>query len=103
VPAAVVAICAAAAALVLLAALHVLSPEFSPAWPDDKRIRQRSHASVLSAMFAVYGLCSLALAFGIRSQLPTRTGRIGLAALVMSGVRQCAAASSTSTRSFFTT
>ncbi len=50
------------------------------------------YASVLSAMFAVYGLCSLALAFGIRSQLPTRTGRIGLAALVMSGVGQCAAA-----------
>jgi hypothetical protein len=43
-------------------------------------------------MFAAYGLSSLALAFAIRSQVRSRKGKIGLAALVISGLGQAAAA-----------
>ncbi len=92
VPAAAIAIAAPAPALALLAALHVLSPEVSPAWRMVSEYANGRYPSVLSAMFVAYGLSSLALAFAIRSQLKTRSGRIGLAALVVSGAGQAAAA-----------
>lgn len=92
VPAAAIAMAATAVALVLLAMLHVLSPEFSPAWRMVSEYADGRYSSVLSAMFLAYGLSSLALGFGIRSQLNTRGSRIGLAALVVSGVGQAAAA-----------
>ena len=92
VPAAAIAMAATAAALALLAALHVLSPEFSPAWRMVSEYADGRYPSVLSAMFVAYGLSSLALAFAIRSQLKTLRGRIGLAALVVSGAGQTAAA-----------
>ncbi|HXM56557.1 MAG TPA: DUF998 domain-containing protein, partial [Candidatus Dormibacteraeota bacterium] len=92
VPAAAIAMAATALALALLAALHVFSPEFSPAWRMVSEYANGRYPSVLSAMFVAYGLSSLALAFAIRSQLRTRSGRIGLAALVASGAGQAAAA-----------
>lgn len=92
VPAAAIAMAATAAALALLAALHVLSPELSPAWRMVSEYANGHHPSVLSAMFVAYGVSSLALAFAIRSQLTSRSGRIGLAALVVSGAGQAAAA-----------
>ena len=45
---------------------------------------------VLSAMFTVYGVSMLALAFSTRSQLTTKRGKVGLVLLVVSG---CGAAS----------
>ena len=90
-PAAVLAIGATVAALFLLAALHVLSPEYSPAWRMVSEYANGQYAWVLSLMFAAYGLSSLALAFAIRSQLRSRRGKIGLAALVISGIGQGAA------------
>lgn len=92
VPAAAIAMAATAAAPTLLAALHVLSPEFSPAWRMVSEYAGGRYPSVLSAMFVACGLSSLALAFAIRSQLETRSGRIGLAALLVSGVGEAAAA-----------
>src|SRR5207248_1494296 len=41
---------------------------------------------VLSAMFTVYGVSMLALAFAIRSQLTTKRGQVGLLLLVLSGI-----------------
>ena len=92
VPAAAIVLAATAVALALLAALHVLSPEFSPAWRMVSEYANGRYPSALSAMFLAYGLSSLALAFAIRSQLETRSGRIGLAALVVSGAASAAAA-----------
>jgi hypothetical protein len=92
VPAAAIAMAATAVAVVLLATLHVLSPEFSPAWRTVSEYANGRYSSVLCAMFVAYGLSSLTLGFGIRSQLNTRRSRIGLAALVVSGVGQAAAA-----------
>ena len=92
VSAAVVAITAAAAALVLLASLHVLSPEYSPAWRIVSEYANGHYAWVLSLMFAAYGISSLALAFAIRSQARTRSCRIGVVLLTISGIGQVAAA-----------
>lgn len=92
VPAAVAAVVGTLAALALLGALHVLSPEFSPAWRMVSEYSNGRYPAVLSAMFVAYGLSSLALAFAIRSQMATRSGRIGLSVLVVAGVGQIAAA-----------
>ena len=86
------AIASTVVALLLLASLHVLSPEYSPSWRMVSEYANGRHAWVLSLMFAAYGLSSLSLAFAIRSQLRSRLGKIGLAALVISGIGQAAAA-----------
>jgi uncharacterized protein DUF998 len=92
VPAAILAIGSAVAALVFLASLHVLSPEYSPAWRLVSEYANGRYAWVLSLMFGAYGLSSLALAFAVRAQLRSRRGRLGLAALVIAGIGQSAAA-----------
>jgi hypothetical protein len=87
-----VAIAASAAALVLLLSLHVLSPEFSPAWRMISEYANGHYGWVLSLMFLAYGSSSLALAFAIRSHLTTRRGRLGVALLTLSGIGQASAA-----------
>src|SRR5262249_60928850 len=78
--AAALAITAAVAAAIPLGALHVLSPEYSPAWRMVSEYANGHYAWVLSLMFAAYGLSTLAVAFAIRSQLYGRAGRICLGA-----------------------
>jgi hypothetical protein len=68
------AIAAASAALLMLASLHVLSPEFSPSWRMVSEYANGRYGWVLSLMFAVWGFSSLAVAFAIRSQMKTRSG-----------------------------
>ena len=76
--AAALAIGTAIAAALLLVALHLLSPEYSPAWRMVSEYANGHYAWVLSLMFAAYGCSTLALAFAIRSQVDTRANRIGL-------------------------
>jgi hypothetical membrane protein len=85
-PAAFSAIAAACAALLLLASLHVLSPEFSPAWRMVSEYGNGTYEWVLSLMFLSWGLSSFALAYAIRSQASTRLGNFGLVFLVIAGV-----------------
>jgi hypothetical membrane protein len=85
-PAAFSAIAGACAALLLLLSLHVLSPEFSPAWRMVREYGNGSYEWVLSLMFVSWGLSSIALAFAIRSQASTRLGKFGLVFLVIAGV-----------------
>jgi hypothetical protein len=91
-PAAYLAIAGALAATALLLALQFLSPEYSPAWRMVSEYANGRFAWVLSLMFLAYGLSSLSLAFAIRSQITSRSGRIGLAVLVVAGAAQAAAA-----------
>jgi hypothetical protein len=91
-PAAVLAMAAAVAAGALLVALHVLSPEYSPAWRMVSEYANGHYAWVLSLMFAAWGSSTLAIAFAIRTQVDGRSGRIGLGALILSGIGQAAAA-----------
>jgi hypothetical membrane protein len=86
VPAAVLAIAGSVLAVGLLATLHVLSPEFSPAWRMISEYGNGHYEWALSLMFVTWGLSTLALAFAIRSQLTGTVGTLGLALLVAAGI-----------------
>ena len=90
--AASLAIVAAGAALLLLAGLHILSPEFDPSWRVVSEYANGRYGWLLSLMFASWAVSSFALAFAIRSRVRTHGGRIGLGFLVLAGVGQAMAA-----------
>ncbi len=50
-----IAIAAAAGALILLALLHVVSPEFDPSWRMISEYANGRNGSILSLMFACWG------------------------------------------------
>jgi hypothetical membrane protein len=85
-PATWVAITATAIACCLLLSLHVLSPEFSPAWRLISEYATGQYGWLLSAMFTAYGVSMLALAMAIQSQLAKKRGRVGLVLLTLSGL-----------------
>jgi hypothetical protein len=89
-----IAIAASGAAAALLISLHVLSPEFSPAWRMISEYANGQYGWVLSLMFIAYGLSILALAVAIRSHFNTRRQNLypGLALLVLSGIGAASAA-----------
>lgn len=91
-PAARLSLFAAIATLVLLLVLHFLSPEFDPSWRMVSEYALGKYGWVLSLMFLCWALSSWALAFAIRSQLPTRAGKIGLFLLIISGLGEALAA-----------
>src|SRR2546425_8417263 len=78
------AVATATATLLLLASLHLLSPEFAPSWRMVSEYANGHYGWVLSLMFAAWGLSSWALALAIGSQLRTISGRIGLVSAVPS-------------------
>jgi hypothetical protein len=80
-----------AAALTFLASLHILSPEFDPAWRMVSEYALGSYSWVLSLMFIAWAFSSWALAYSIRSQVKTRGGKIGLIFLVLAGVGEAMA------------
>jgi hypothetical protein len=77
---------ASAAVLLLLASLHVLSPEFDPSWRMVSEYANGSYGWLLSLMFIAWAISSWSLAFAIRSQIRTTAGRIGLIFLILAGV-----------------
>lgn len=87
-----VAIGGTVASLVFLAALHVLSPEFDPAWRMVSEYANGHYAWLLSLMFACWGISTGALAYAIRRQLRSMAARIGLGLLVLAGIGETMAA-----------
>jgi hypothetical protein len=85
-PAARVAIAAAGAVLLLLASLHVLSPEFDPSWRVVSEYANGRYGWVLSLMFAFWALSSWALAVTVWSQINGIGGKIALGFLIAAGV-----------------
>jgi len=81
-----VAIAAGAAQVLSLLSLHVLSPEFDPAWRVVSEYAHGRYAWVLSMMCAFGAICVWSLAFAIRSQIQTTGGTIGWALLVATGL-----------------
>ena len=77
---------AAAASLVFLAALHILSPEFDPSWRMVSEYALGNYGWVLSLMFVAWALSSWALVFTIWSQVSTTAGKIGLVFLIAAGI-----------------
>lgn len=76
----------AVTALVLLGALHVLSPEFAPSWRMVSEYANGGYGWVLSLMFASWAISAWALAYAIWSQVKTIGGKIGLVLLVVAGI-----------------
>jgi hypothetical protein len=87
-----VAIGAAVTAVLLLASLHVLSPQFDPSWRMVSEYANGHYGWVLSLMFAAWGLSSWALAFALRSEARTTPVKIGLVFLTLAGVGEAMAA-----------
>jgi hypothetical protein len=73
------------AALVSLAGLHALSPEFDPARRAVSEYAFGRYGWVLSLMFVAWGLSAWTLAFAIRSQIKTIGGQVGWVFLVSVG------------------
>jgi hypothetical membrane protein len=84
--AAKVAIATSVIALLLLAALHILSPEFDPAWRMVSEYANGKYGWMLSLFFWLWGISTWALAYAIWLQVQTRTGKIGLYFLVAAGI-----------------
>ncbi len=80
------------AVLALLAALHVLSPEFDPSWRVVSEYANGQHAWVLTLMFTCWAMSSWTLAYAIWPYVTTRVGRVGLWVLLVAGFGQLLAA-----------
>jgi hypothetical protein len=91
-PAGWLAILATVATILLLLALHILSPEFSPSWRVVSEYAFGHYAWVLSLMFLSWGISSWALAIAIWSQVHTNAGKAGLWLLILAGVGEAMAA-----------
>ena len=85
------AIGAAAATLVLLASLHVLSPEFDPSFRMVSEYALGHYGWVLSLMFLAWGISAWALAVALWARVNTRTGKVGLWLLVIAGLGEAMA------------
>ena len=83
---------AAAATLVLLASLHVLSPAFDPSFRMVSEYALGQYGWVLSLMFLAWGISAWALAVALWSQVNTRAGKVGLWLLVIAGLGEAMAA-----------
>jgi Protein of unknown function (DUF998) len=79
------AILATGAAILLLASLHILSPEFSPSWRVISEYAFGHYGWVLSLMFLSSGIGTWALAAAIWSQVRTTAAKVGLWFLLISG------------------
>ncbi|HKY53543.1 MAG TPA: DUF998 domain-containing protein [Anaerolineales bacterium] len=77
---------AAVTTLVLLGALHILSPEFAPSWRMVSEYANGQYGRVLLLMFASWAASSWALAYALKSQVTTTSGTIGLMFLLAAGV-----------------
>jgi Protein of unknown function (DUF998) len=89
--AALLAMIAAAATLLLLASLNILSPEFDPSFRMVSEYALGHYGSLLSLMFLAWGISAWALALALWSQVKTRAGKVGLWFLVIAGLGEAMA------------
>jgi hypothetical protein len=90
-PAAWLAIVMAVATILLLASLHVLSPEFDPSWRVVSEYALGHYGWVLSLMFLAWAISSWALVVAIKTQIKTAAGKIGLWFLIIAGIGEAMA------------
>lgn len=74
------------ATIVLLAALHLLSPEFDPARRMVSEYALGDYGWILSLMFLTWASSSACLFFAIQSKIHTVGGKIGLGFLLLSAL-----------------
>jgi hypothetical membrane protein len=85
------AIGAALAVLMLLAALHLLSPEFDPSFRVLSEYANGRYRWVLSVLFVCWAISSWALAIAIWPQVDATAGKIGLGFLIAAGLGEAMA------------
>src|SRR5262245_40657244 len=85
-PAARLALITAATTLLLLASLHVLSPEFDPSFRMVSEYALGRYGWVLSLLFLAWGVSSWALAVALWSPVHTRGEKVGVWLLVIGGL-----------------
>jgi Protein of unknown function (DUF998) len=90
-PAAWLAILTTGATILLLVALHILSPEFSPSWRVISEYAFGHYPWVLSLMFLSWGISSWSLVVAIWSQVRTNAGKVGLWFLIIAGIGEAMA------------
>jgi len=83
---------AAIATLLTLAVLHILSPEFAPAWRMVSEYANGNYSWVLSLMFIFWAISSWSLAFTLWSEVKTTAGKVGLYFLIAAGIGEAMAA-----------
>src|SRR6266487_3723794 len=88
---ALLAMVAAAATLLLLVGLHILSPEFDPSFRMVSEYALGHYGWVLSLMFLAWGISSWALALAIWSQVKTKAGKVDWWFLVIAGLGEAMA------------
>jgi Protein of unknown function (DUF998) len=86
VSAAYLAIVSAGLVILLLACLHILSPEFDPMRRMVSEYALSNYSWVLSLMFIGWAIGCWSLAFVLWSQVKTIGGKVGLFFLIASGV-----------------
>ena len=85
-------VAAAAAAVVLLAVLHILSPELDPSWRMVSEYALGNYGWVLALMFLAWALSCVTLFFAIKSYTRTVGGKIGLGFLLVAALGMSMAA-----------
>ncbi|NJN79448.1 MAG: DUF998 domain-containing protein [Anaerolineales bacterium] len=85
-------IIASVVTLLLLGALHILSPEFDPAWRMVSEYANGDYSWFLSLFFVFWAISAWTLTYAIWSEPKTRAGRIGLYFLIAAGVGEMMAA-----------
>ena len=83
---------AAIATLLTLAVLHILSPEFAPAWRMVSEYANGNYSWILSLMFIFWAISSWSLAFTLWSEVKTTAGKVGLYFLIAAGIGEAMAA-----------
>src|SRR5215217_3151356 len=90
--AAKVSLVAALVVILILAALHFLSPELSPSQRMVSEYALGNYGWLLSILFVSWAISSWALAYALWSEVKTVSGKVGLILLILSGVGEAMAA-----------
>ncbi|MEQ1612064.1 MAG: DUF998 domain-containing protein [Hyphomicrobiaceae bacterium] len=78
--------------LLILALLHVMSPEFRPSWRMVSEYANGRHGWLLAAMFISWALSSWLLAYALYPLAATWPAKLGVLFLVIAGVGEAMAA-----------
>jgi hypothetical protein len=92
VSAATISLVAALMVILILVALHFLSPEFSAAQRMVSEYALGNYGWLLSILFVSWAISSWALAYALWYEVKTVAGKVGLILLIVSGVGEAMAA-----------
>lgn len=84
-------IAASVLAIIFLASLHLLSPEFDASWRMVSEYALGKYSWVLSLMFVSWAIGSWALAYVLRNEVQRIGGKIGLIFLITAGIGEAMA------------